>query len=75
MKRYDPKCLELAVYFFGETDPRLDEIAESIQDRVEAFPEKLQDCEHHWVPAGLGDVCDKCWVHSSASIKESNAKA
>lgn len=22
-------------------------------------------CEHVWVPAGLGDVCDKCHIHSS----------
>jgi hypothetical protein len=35
---YDSKCYELAEYFFGSKDPRLQEIAQEIQDAVESFP-------------------------------------
>lgn len=35
---YDSKCYDLAVHFFGEKDPRLQEIAQEIQDAVESFP-------------------------------------
>ena len=42
---YDSKCRELAEHFFGEKDPRLDEIAQAIQDRVEDFPNFHPDCE------------------------------
>src|ERR1700735_305472 len=35
---YDSKCYELAEYFFGKKDVRLQEIAQEIQDAVESFP-------------------------------------
>lgn len=35
---YDSKCYELAEYFFGSKDPRLQEISQEIQDAVESFP-------------------------------------
>lgn len=28
-------------------------------------------CEHVWVPAGLGEVCEKCFIHSSQRAKPS----
>jgi hypothetical protein len=37
---YDSECLRLAKHFFSEDDPRLDEIAQSIQDTVESFPDE-----------------------------------
>lgn len=39
---YDSKCYDLAVYFFGPTDPRLNEIAQAIQDAVESFPSEVE---------------------------------
>lgn len=35
---YDTKCYELAEYFFGSKDLRLQEIAQEIQDAIESFP-------------------------------------
>lgn len=37
-KGFDSKCLDLAEHFFGKDDPRLREIAQAIQDRIEDFP-------------------------------------
>ena len=31
-------------------------------------------CEHVWVDAALGQVCAKCWIHSSQSQNASESK-
>jgi hypothetical protein len=42
---FDSKCLELAQHFFGDSDPRLREIAQAIQDLIEDFPATPQGKE------------------------------
>jgi hypothetical protein len=42
---YDEECLRLARHFFKEQDPRLEEIAQAIQDTVETFPCEMPTVE------------------------------
>jgi DNA (cytosine-5)-methyltransferase 1 len=32
-----------------------------------------ENCNHVWVEASLGEVCNKCWTHSSTAQRDSNS--
>lgn len=34
----------------------------------------IMRCNHVWVPSGLGDVCEKCFIHSSQASDAGESK-
>jgi hypothetical protein len=64
---YDEKCYELAAYFFGVHDPRLQEIAQEIQDTVETFPSEPA-CQ--W-PLTCFPDCPMCRALNARALLES----